>query len=141
MSSAEQLRRSNKSLTLFMDSGTQIADEDGGLNTANLDIASKRLQEMNTMLKSGVQEFLRHASKSSAFGVKIDSGIIGSPDKSGFDNYLWVDSDMFVDGTAYDYAFLTHFLPYIEGEAERIYKFRKNKTEYSKYAGYNRKVE
>jgi|688.fasta_scaffold00105_25 hypothetical protein len=141
MSSAEQLKRSNKSLTLFMDSGTQIADEDGGLNTANLDIASKRLQEMNTMLKSGVQEFLRHASKSSAFGVKIDSGIIGSPDKSGFDNYLWVDSDMFVDGTAYDYAFLTHFLPYIEGEAERIYKFRKNKTEYSKYAGYNRKVE
>jgi len=47
---------------------------------------------------------------------------------------------MFVDGTAYDYAFLTHLLPYIEGEAERIYKFKQNKAEYSKYAGYNRRV-
>ena len=140
LSSSEQLKRANKSLTLFMDSGTQIAQEDTGLNTANLDIASKRLQEMNTMLKSGVQEFLRHASKSSAFGAKVDGGIIGGPDKSGFDNYLWVDSDMFVDGTAYDYAFLTHLLPYIEGEAERIYKFKQNKAEYSKYAGYNRRV-
>lgn len=141
LSSSEQLRRANKSLKLFMDSGTQIAEEDGGLNTANLDIASKRLQEMNTMLKAGIQEFLRHASKSSAFGVKVEGGIVGGPEKSKFDNHLWVDSDMFVDGSAYDYAFLTHLLPYMEGEAERIYKFRKNKEEYSKYAGYNKKLK
>jgi hypothetical protein len=63
LSTPEQKRRANRSLQLFMDSGTQVEGEDTGLNTTSLDVTSKFLQEMNTMLKDGVQEFMRHASK------------------------------------------------------------------------------
>lgn len=138
LNSAQQNKRANRSLQLFMDSGTQIENEDTGLNTTSLDVNSKFLQEMNTMLKDGVQEFMRHASKSSSFGARVEGGIVGLPGKEGDDNNLWVDLKMFANGTAYDYAFKAHILPYMEGEAERIYKFRQNKSEFSKYAGYNR---
>jgi hypothetical protein len=56
------------------------------------------------MLKSGVQEFIRHASKSSAFGLRIDGGIIGGPNKLDTDPRLWIDLDMFAKGTADSYA-------------------------------------
>jgi hypothetical protein len=138
LSSPEQKRRANRSLKLFMDSGTQIEGEDTGLNTTSLDVNGKFLQEMNTMLKDGVQEFMRHASKSSSFGAKIEGGVIGLPGKEGSDGHLWLDVKMFTDNTAYDYGFKAHMLPYMEAEAERIFKFRQNKKEYSKYAGYNR---
>jgi hypothetical protein len=138
LSSPEQKRRANRSLKLFMDSGTQIEGEDTGLNTTSLDVNGKFLQEINTMLKDGVQEFMRHASKSSSFGAKIEGGVIGLPGKEGSDGHLWIDVKMFTDNTAYDYGFKAHMLPYMEAEAERIFKFRQNKTEYSKYAGYNR---
>jgi hypothetical protein len=134
----QQRKRSGRSLQLFMDSGTQIENEDTGLNTTSLDVNSKFLQEMNTMLKDGVQEFMRHASKSSSFGAKVDGGIIGLPGKEGDDNNLWIDLNMFAKGSAYDYAFKAHILPYMEAEAERIFKFRQNKEEFSKYVGYNR---
>ena len=137
-----QLKRQNKSLKLFMDSGTQYdknisAD---GVNTTSLDVNSKMLQEINTMLKGGVQEFMRHASKSSSFGAKIEGGIVGLPGKKGDDDYLWVDIDMFDKKTASDYAMKAHVIPYMEGEAGRIFKFRQNKDEFKKYAGYNRKL-
>ena len=138
LSTPEQKRRANRSLQLFMDSGTQVEGEDTGLNTTSLDVTSKFLQEMNTMLKDGVQEFMRHASKSSSFGTKIKGGIIGMPGKSGQDSHLWIDLNMFANDTAYDYGFKAHMLPYMEAEAERIFKFRQNKEEFSKYAGYNR---
>ena len=140
LSTPEQKRRANRSLQLFMDSGTQVEGEDTGLNTTSLDVTSKFLQEMNTMLKDGVQEFMRHASKSSSFGTKIEGGIIGMPGKTGEDGHLWIDLGMFADGTAYDYGFKAHMLPYMEAEAERIFKFRQNRKEFSKYAGYNRPV-
>ena len=139
LNTAQELRRKNKSLYLFMNSGTQVEDITG-LNTTNLDVNSKMLQEMNTMLKDGVQEFMRHASKSSSFGARIEGGVVGMPGKEGTDSNLWVDSQMFANGTAFDYAFKAHMLPYMEAEAERIYKFKQNKTEYSKYIGYNRPV-
>jgi hypothetical protein len=138
LSSPEQKRRANRSLKLFMDSGTQIEGEDTGLNTTSLDVNGKFLQEINTMLKDGVQEFMRHASKSSSFGAKIEGGVIGLPGKEGSDGHLWIDVKMFTDNTAYEYGFKAHMLPYMEAEAERIFKFRQNKKEYSKYAGYNR---
>ena len=138
LSSPLQKRRANRSLKLFMDSGTQIEGEDTGLNTTSLDVNGKFLQEINTMLKDGVQEFMRHASKSSSFGAKIEGGVIGLPGKEGSDGHLWIDVKMFTDNTAYEYGFKAHMLPYMEAEAERIFKFRQNKAEYSKYAGYNR---
>lgn len=139
LNSADQRKRKGRSLQLFMNSGTQVQDTTG-LNTTSLDVNSKMLQEMNTLLKDGVQEFMRHASKSSSFGARIEGGVVGLPGKEGTDNNLWIDLAMFADGSAYDYAFKAHLLPYMEAEAERIYKFKQNKTAYSKYAGYNRKV-
>ena len=137
LNGAEQKRRADRSLMLFMNSGTQVEDTTG-LNTTSLDVNSKMLQEMNTLLKDGIQEFMRHASKSSSFGARIKGGIVGLPGKTGTDPNLWVDLDMFADNTADNYAFKAHFLPYMEAEAERIFKFRQNKSEFSKYAGYNR---
>jgi hypothetical protein len=137
LNGADQKRRADRSLMLFMNSGTQVEDITG-LNTTSLDVNSKMLQEMNTLLKDGVQEFMRHASKSSSFGARIEGGIIGRPGKTGTDPNLWVDLDMFANNTADNYAFEAHFLPYMEAEAERIFKFRQNKAEFSKYAGYNR---
>ena len=137
LKSPEQTKRANKSLLLFANSGTQVEDQDG-LNTTSLDVNSKMLQELHTMLKDGVQEFMRHASKSSSFGSRIEGGIIGLPGKEGGDNKLWVDLDMFGNGTAFDYAMKAHLLPYMEAEAERIYRFQLNKEDFKKYAGYNR---
>lgn len=137
MTSPQQVKRKDKSLYLFMDSGTQ--SEETGTNTTSLDVTSKMLQEINTMLKDGVQEFMRHASKSSSFGAKIDGGIIGVPGKSNTDKHLYVDIDMFKNlDQAFDYAFKAHLGPYMQGEAERIFKFKQNREEFSKYAGYNR---
>jgi hypothetical protein len=137
LNGSDQKRRADRSLMLFMNSGTQVKDTIG-LNTTSLDVNSKMLQEMNTLLKDGVQEFMRHASKSSSFGARIEGGVIGLPGKTENDPNLWVGLDMFADNTADNYAFKAHFLPYMEAEAERIFKFRQNKSEFSKYAGYNR---
>ena len=141
MSNAEQRKRKGRSLLLFQDSGTQIEDTNDGMNTTNLDGNSKFLQEMHLMLKGGVQEFMRTAGKSSSFGAKVDGGIVGARGKEGSENYLWIDSEMFTNGTAYDYAFTAHMLPYLKAEAQRIYMFKQNKNEFAKYIGYNQILE
>ena len=141
MSSEEQRKRKGRSLLLFQDSGTQIEDTNDGMNTTNLDGNSKFLQEMHLMLKGGVQEFMRHAGKSASFGAKVDGGIVGARGKEGSENYLWIDSEMFTNGTAYDYAFTAHMLPYLKAEAQRIYMFKQNKNEFAKYIGYNQILE
>ena len=141
MSSEEQRKRKGRSLLLFQDSGTQIEDTNDGMNTTNLDGNSKFLQEMHLMLKGGVQEFMRHAGKSASFGAKVDGGIVGARGKEGSENYLWIDSEMFTNGTAYDYAFTAHMLPYLKAEAQRIYMFKQNKNEFTKYIGYNQILE
>lgn len=139
---SEFTKRSDKDLELFLSSGTQqiLNEQTGtkeGLNTTSLDVYGKLLQEMNSMLKGGVQEFIRHASKSSAFGVRIDGGVIGGPGKTNLDSRLWIDLDMFGNGTAESYALKTHIAPYIATEANRIFKFKMNRTEFENYAGYN----
>jgi len=142
LKSSTQARRKNTSLNLFMDSGTQTAiqNQEDGTNTTSLDVNSKFIQEMHTMLKDGVQEFMRHASKSSSFGAKLEGGVVGMPGKEGNDNHLWVDIDMFKNNTAAEYALKSHLFPYMEAEAERIYKFKQNKDLFKNYAGYNREL-
>ena len=51
------------------ESGQQ--DAIGGIKTTSLDINSKFLQDLHSMLESGVQELTRRASKSSAYGAKV----------------------------------------------------------------------
>ena len=130
-----------RSLKLFVDAGTQVANTDIGTTTTSLDIYSKFLQEMHLMLKGGVQEFLRHASKKSSFGVKVDGGIVKHPGK-GDDNNLYVDMAMFAPNKGGEaYAINNILIPYLASEHERIMKFNANKEECLKYAGYNRVVD
>jgi len=141
MRDPEMSRLTSRDLELFMDSGTQIEATKSGVNTTSLDVSSKRFQEINTMLTGGIQEFMRHAGKSSSFGAKINGGIIGAPGKEGIDSKLWVDVEMFAKKTAHSYAFEAHMLPYIQAETERIYRFKQNIDEFKKYKGYNRKLK
>ena len=140
MRDPKKSKLTDRDLELFMNSGTQVEQSAVGLNTTSLDVNSKMLQEMNTMLKGGVQEFMRHASKSSSFGARINGGIVGKPGKQGSDERLWVDLDMFAKNIAHDYAFTAHLLPYMESEAERIFKCNSNLDTFKNYAGYNRKL-
>jgi hypothetical protein len=129
-------KRVGRSLQLFVNSGTQLENGDG-TNTTSLDAHGKFLQELHSMLKGGVQEFMRHASKSSSFGARVEGGVIGGVGK-GSDTRLWVDLDKFALGTANNYLTKTHMIPYIAAELERINKFKSNKDLFKKYAGYNR---
>jgi hypothetical protein len=134
-----------KSLDLFIDAGTQNAVTGEGSVTTNLDFYGKFIQEMHMMLKGGVQEFIRHASKSSSFGIAVKGGIKGPLNKK--DHKLYVDIESFVQEKEQSssngelYAFDKIILPYIAVEFERLQRFRANSEEFSKYAGYNRKVE
>lgn len=134
-------KRSGKSLQLFINSGTQVEAIEDGTNTTSLDARGKFLQELHSMLKGGMIEFMRHASKSSSFGARIDGegGILGGVGK-GEDTRLWVDTDKFATGSAYEYLVKNHMIPYIAGELERINKFKTNRDLFKTYAGYNREL-
>ncbi len=134
-------RIGDNTLDLQMVSGTQIADTDNGSNTTSLDVSSKFLQEMHMMLKSGLQEFMRHASKSSSYGARVNGDITGGIDK-GDDSYLYVDIDKFAEsGVAENYANNEIFLDYISSELDRVFRFKNNVDEFKTYAGYNRKIK
>ena len=138
LSTPEALRRSDRSMEFFLNSGTQQEALEG-TSTTSLDIYSKYLQDIHTMLQGGMIEFIRAASKSSSFGTRID-GIIDPTGKKKNDPRLWIDIDRFASGTAENYAFNVHFLQYIAGEYDRITKFKANKDIAKSYKGYNRKV-
>jgi hypothetical protein len=131
-------KREGKSLQLFINSGTQVEVEDGGTNTTSLDANGKFLQEMNSMLKGGLIEFIRHASKQASFGMRVNGGINEGIDRGKKDPRLWVNIDKFAIGTADDYAIKTHMIPYLAGELERINKFRSNPDLFKNYIGYSR---
>lgn len=68
---------SDSKITLQNVAGTQMVSRrnEGGTSTASMDATSKYLQEFHTMLLSGVEEFMRHASKNTAMGMSIDGDI------------------------------------------------------------------
>lgn len=134
----DYVKRDDKSLQMFINSGTQVESEDSGTNTTSLDVYGKFLQEMHSMLKGGVMEFMRHASKKASFGARIEGGVEGGVGRGKKDNRLWVDLDKFAVGTANEYATRVHMIPYLAGELERINKFRSNPKLYDKFTGYNR---
>ena len=122
-------RKKDGKLDFVMVSGTQIVGTNEGANTTSLDVHSKYIQELNMMLKSGFQEFMRHASKSSSFGMRSSK------------LKLYVDIDKFIPGGDADqYAVDNILLGYIQAELIRIQKIRANKDEYKKYVGYNREI-
>jgi hypothetical protein len=132
--------------------GRQVEIEEAeGNTTTELDPQSKFLQELHTMLLGGVAEFPRHSEKKFSYGIKVVGGIEGSSVGyllQGTDKNLYVDMDMFtktdekgrLNGEIY--AIGNNILPYIQGEFDRIKKFRgANKEEYLKITGYNKLVD
>ena len=137
-------RYKDKTLELFIDSGTQVAEmgTDIGTVTTSLDIYSKFLQEMHMMLKGGIQEFIRHASKKSSFGVKVNGGLTSYAGK-GPDGKLYMDIEMFSPEKAnFSETYLVDniMIPYLASEFHRIVRFKNNKEEFKNYTSYSRNV-
>jgi hypothetical protein len=121
--------------------GTQMVSKknEGGTSTASMDATSKFLQEFHTMLLSGVEEFMRHASKNTSMGLSVDGEIKTYNGKKA--NKLYVDVESFLeyaDGEIKGYDIIEG---YIAGEANRIVRFQQGIDKFKNYAGYNRKVK
>ena len=132
---------SDTKLVLQNVAGTQMVSNrnEGGTSTASMDATSKYLQEFHTMLLSGVEEFMRHASKNTAMGLTIDGDIKTYNGKK--DTKLYVDMVSFLpyaDGVIKSYDILEG---YLTGEANRIFRFQQDIDKFKNYAGYNRKVK
>jgi predicted NAD-dependent protein-ADP-ribosyltransferase YbiA (DUF1768 family) len=131
-----------KSIRYFFASGTQNAENGTGTDTTSLDINGKFLQEMNTMLLGGVQEFLRAASKSSSFGVRLEGGNASQPGKK--DKHLYVDIESFIKDSVRNgegFAIDNIILPYISSEFKRLARFRQNRNFFKNYTGYKTVVD
>ena len=141
MSSTYGQKISDSKITLQNVAGTQMVSRrnEGGTSTASMDATSKYLQEFHTMLLSGVEEFMRHASKNTAMGMSIDGDIKTYNGKKA--SKLYVDMESFLpyaDGTIKSYDIIEG---YLTGEANRIFRFQQNIDKFENYAGYNRKVK
>ena len=127
--------------------GTQVINKDTndstGSSTASTDVTSKFLQELHTMLLSGVQEFMRHASKQTAMNMRA-SEVSTYPKKDS--KSLYVDIMAFSPrNTSGNNNFgetqgFNIMLGYLSAEAGRIFRYKSNKDEFGNWAGYNRKV-
>lgn len=65
----------------------------GGIKTADMDINTKFLMDLHTMLSAGIMELPRHASKSSAYGISA-SRLFTDYNKNA--DYLYVSSGHFL---------------------------------------------
>lgn len=141
-------KKGDKALQLIQTSGTQIAGLDG-ITTADLDKTGKLFQEVHTFGLNGIAEFMRHAEKKSAFGIRQ----IGSKMKvvvngitNGVDQNLYIDLNKFNSKNADELtpgeivAVGGYFLDYIAVEFDRIRYFKQNPTELKNIIGYNREV-
>jgi len=127
--------------------GTQIIDRENnettGTSTANTDVTSKFLQEMHTMLQSGVVEFMRHASKQTAMNLRAKK--VNTYSSKRLTN-LYVDimafspSNTTANNNLGESEAFNVLLGYIAAEAGRIYRFKSNKEYFGKFSAYNRNV-
>ena len=131
--------------------GTQLVTTDStdvsGVSTASADGTTKFLQEIHTMLLSGVEEFMRHASKNTAMGVRTDELRTYDGKK---DKHLYIDIAAFkpnalAEGENHAFDIISG---YISAEANRIFRYKQNKNtadlpiedRMSDWTSYNRKV-
>jgi hypothetical protein len=122
--------------------GTQLVaksyDETTGISTASMDATSKFLQEFNTMLLNGIEEFMRHASKNTSMGMTVTDKIVTYPGKNS--DKLYIDIEAFKPGSFGETKGFDIVAGYLSGEANRIFRFNSDKTKFAKFAGYNREV-
>lgn len=144
-------RRPDGILNIKNVSGTELITNNSskteGVTTSSSDRTTKYLQEINTMLLRGVQEFMRHASKQMSQSISADKVKTYDGKKA---DYLYVDISAFKPNSLNKGAneAFNIVLKYIAGEHERINRFNANindpritgKDKMSNWAGYNRTV-
>jgi hypothetical protein len=121
--------------------GTQLIDDNNnseGSNTSSMDSTSKLLQEFHTMLLSGVEEFMRHASKNTAMGITVSDKVDTYDGKSAAK--LYVDTQAFLPGAFGESKGVDIMTGYLSGEVNRIVRFKSNKN-FENIKGYNRKIK
>lgn len=127
--------------------GTQVINRDTndsiGASTATMDVTSKFLQELHTMLQSGVQEFMRHASKQTAMNLRAKDLKTYSSKKL---SNLYVDIMAFspnntvANNNEGESEAFKIILGYIAAEAGRIYRYKSNPDYFKNFSAYNRDV-
>ena len=139
-------KKKNAKLLLQNVAGTQLVTKNSsqsniGSLTASTDVTSKFLQELNTMLLNGVEEFMRHASKNTAMGITTATTPIETYDGKVKDK-LYIDIEAFrPTSNNYGEQRGTEIVKdYLAGEANRIFRFLKNEKQFANYAAYNKEV-
>jgi hypothetical protein len=127
--------------------GTQVINRDTsdsiGASTATMDVTSKFLQELHTMLQSGVQEFMRHASKQTAMNLRAKDLKTYSSKKL---TNLYVDIMAFspnntvANNNEGESEAFKVILGYIAAEGGRIYRFKSNENYFKNFSAYDRNV-
>lgn len=97
--------------------GKGVVDNTGGIKTAEMDINSKFLMDIHTMLAAGVMELPRHASKSSAYGVSVSS--LSTPYNNNA-RHLYVSTGHFTDSTTGFGMAASLLMQKVAAEMERI---------------------
>ena len=131
------------------DNGTTVeVSEANGNTTTELDPLSKFYQEFFGMTLGGVAELPRTSDKKMSYGIKIVGGRNSSANprgtvSKGKDKNLYVDMAFFNTGAkGENYAVENHIFGYIQGEFDRIIKFRgPRREEFLTITGYNRVVD
>lgn len=140
----EGAKKRGMSIEAIAVDGTNIND-DLGNTTTELDDKSKFLQELHSMLLAGWAELPRISEKKFSQGFRVIGGIEPGQIQleKGDDKNLYVDINMFLQSnTGENYAIGEHFLGYLEGEFDRIKKFKgSQRNELLKITGYNRVVD
>ena len=139
-------KKKNVSVRFFAQDGFAVTDTEGnntGNTTTELDPLSKFIFEFHTMSLSGVAELPRTSEKKFSYGFKVEGGI-DHPDvnfESAKDSNLYIDIDMFLSAKGEQYARVGYLYGYIQGEFDRIKKFRgPEKDKYLTITGYNQPV-
>jgi hypothetical protein len=139
-------KKKNANVRFFAQDGFAVTDTDGnnsGNTTTELDPLSKFIFEFHTMSLSGVAELPRTSEKKFSYGFKVEGGI-DHPDvnfESAKDSNLYIDVNMFLSPKGEQYARAGYLYGYIQGEFDRIKKFRgPEKDKYLTITGYNEPV-
>ena len=135
-------RDTTKELQYVLLAGTEVRSDESsvGINTGDLISSDKLFQSFNMLLSEGVGEFIRHADKKSAFGIKMQKGKEFNNVRTGTDKNLWIDIDMFEDNKGDRVALNAFIVDYIASEFDRIQYFEKNPSVLKETKGYNRIV-
>ena len=139
--SASDARDGKRNIIVDLVSGTQRTDVEitDGQNTTNLSQQGKLIQDVHTLLKSGIVETMRPGSKSSAWSWRIEGGIqVGIGKRN--EPYLYADIDSFIPQSGKERGVIESLiLPYLDSELKRINIYKTN-PKAKNYIGYNAKA-